>query len=194
MYILLAVAVILGLWAVMTYNKGVSLRNQAEESWSGISVQLKRRYDLIPNLVNTVKGYATHEQETLEKVINLRNQAQGVPERDHEGQAQAVPNSDHAAQAQAEQALGAGIRGIFALAENYPELKANENFRELQRSLADIEDNIQNARRYYNAVVRDNNNYVESFPSMVIAQMGGFTTYPFFEIEGQERENVKVEF
>ena len=182
MYILLAVAVILGLWAVMTYNKGVSLRNQAEESWSGISVQLKRRYDLIPNIVNTVKGYAQHEQETLEKVINLRNQAQ------------AVPNSDHAAQAQAEQALGAGIRGIFALAENYPELKANENFRELQRSLADIEDNIQNARRYYNAVVRDNNNYVESFPSMVIAQMGGFTTYPFFEIEGRERENVKVEF
>ncbi len=182
MYILLAVAVILGLWAVVTYNRGVKLRNQVEEAWSGISVQLKRRYDLIPNLVSTVKGYATHEQETLEKVIRLRNQAQ------------AVPDSDHAGQAQAEQALTAGIRGIFALAENYPELKANENFRELQRSLADIEDHIQNARRFYNAVVRDNNNYVETFPSMAIAQMGGFTTFSYFEIDDRERENVKVEF
>lgn len=182
MYILLAVALILGIWAVMTYNKGVKLRNQAEEAWSGISVQLKRRYDLIPNLVSTVKGYAKHEQETLEKVIKLRNQAQ------------AVPDSDHAGQAQAEQALSAGIRGIFALAENYPELKANENFRELQRSLTDIEDHIQNARRYYNAVVRDNNNYVETFPSMVIAQMGGFTLLPYFEMDDRERENVKVEF
>ena len=182
MFILLAVAVILGIWAVTAYNKGVKLRNQVEEAWSGISVQLKRRYDLIPNLVNTVKGYATHEQETLEKVINLRNQAQGVPERDHEGQAQA------------EQALSAGIRSIFALAENYPELKANENFRELQRSLSDIEDHIQNARRYYNAIVRDNNNYVETFPSMVIAQMGGFSTFSFFEIDEEERKNVKVEF
>jgi len=182
MYILLAVVVIVAIWAVLTYNKGVRLRNQAEESWSGISVQLKRRYDLIPNLVNTVKGYATHEQETLEKAISLRNQAQ------------AVPKTDHGGQAQAEQALSAGIRSIFALAENYPELKANENFRELQRSLADIEEHIQNARRYYNAVVRDNNNYVESFPSMVIAQMGGFTTLSYFEIDDQERENVKVEF
>lgn len=182
MYILLAVVVIVAIWAVLTYNKGIRLRNQAEESWSGISVQLKRRYDLIPNLVNTVKGYATHEQETLEKAISLRNQAQ------------AVPQSDHGGQAQAEQALSAGIRSIFALAENYPELKANENFRELQRSLADIEEHIQNARRYYNAVVRDNNNYVESFPSMVIAQMGGFTTLSYFEIDDRERENVKVEF
>lgn len=182
MYILLAVVVIVAIWAVLTYNKGIRLRNQAEESWSGISVQLKRRYDLIPNLVNTVKGYATHEQETLEKAISLRNQAQ------------AVPQSDHGGQAQAEQALSAGIRSIFALAENYPELKANENFRELQRSLADIEEHIQNARRYYNAVVRDNNNYVESFPSMVIAQMGGFTTLSYFEVDDRERENVKVEF
>ena len=182
MYILLAVVVIVAIWAVVTYNKGVRLRNQAEESWSGISVQLKRRYDLIPNLVNTVKGYATHEQETLEKVISLRNQAQAVPQTDHGGQAQA------------EQALSAGIRSIFALAENYPELKANENFRELQRTLADIEGHIQNARRYYNAVVRDNNNYVESFPSMVIAQMGGFTAFSYFEIDDRERENVKVEF
>ena len=182
MYIFLAFIALLSVWAVMTYNRGVRLRNQVEESWSGISVQLKRRYDLIPNLVSTVKGYAKHEQETLEKVINLRNRAQAVSQGDREGQAQA------------EQALSAGIRSIFALAENYPELKANENFQELQRSLTDIEDNIQNARRFYNAVVRDNNNYVESFPSMIVARMGGFSTYSYFEIDEQERENIKVEF
>lgn len=182
LYIFLAVVVLGSLWAVATYNKGVKLRNQVEESWSGISVQLKRRYDLIPNLVQTVKGYAKHEQETLEKVIQLRNQAQGVPGDNVE------------AQAQAEQQLSAGIRGIFALAENYPELKANQNFIELQGSLTDIEDHIQNARRYYNAVVRDNNNYVETFPSMIIAQMGGFNTFAYFEIDEQERENVKVQF
>ncbi len=178
----IAIIAIVAVWGIMMYNKGVRLRNQVEESWSSISVQLKRRYDLIPNLVNTVKGYARHEQETLEKVINLRNQAQAVPQSDPEGQAQA------------EQALSAGIRSIFALAENYPNLKANENFRELQQSLADVEDHIQHARRYYNAVVRDNNNYVETFPSMIIAQMGGFTVSPYFEIEGEERKNIRVEF
>lgn len=174
--------VFLFLWAIGVFNSIKRKEIASETAWSDIDVQLKRRYDLIPNLVNTVKGYATHEQETLEKAISLRNQAQ------------AVPQSDHGGQAQAEQALSAGIRSIFALAENYPELKANENFRELQRSLADIEEHIQNARRYYNAVVRDNNNYVESFPSMVIAQMGGFTTLSYFEIDDRERENVKVEF
>ena len=175
MYILLAVVAILGIWAVMTYNKGVKLRNQAEEAWSGISVQLKRRYDLIPNLVNTVKGYATHEQETLEKVINLRNQAQ------------AVPDSDHAGQAQAEQALTASIRSLFALAENYPDLKANENFRELQRSLADIEDHIQNARRYYNAVVRDLNIMREQFPNVLVANALGFAPGEYFELADGDR-------
>lgn len=182
MYFILVIVALIAIWGVATYNRGVKLRNQVEESWSGISVQLKRRYDLIPNLVSTVKGYAKHEQETLEKVINLRNQAQ------------AVPTGDIAGQAQAEQALSAGLRSIFALAENYPDLKANQNFMELQRSLSDVEDNIQNARRYYNAVVRDNNNYVESFPSMLIARMGGFHTYSYFEIDEQEKQNVKVEF
>lgn len=181
MYFLIVVAV-LAIWAVMTYNRGVKLRNQVEEAWSGISVQLKRRYDLIPNLVSTVKGYAKHEQETLEKVISLRNQAQGVP------------SGDVAQQAQAEQALSAGIRSIFALAENYPDLKANQNFLSLQQSLSEVEDNLQNARRYYNAIVRDNNNFVETFPSMIIARMGGFSTFSYFEIAEQERENVKVEF
>lgn len=181
LYLLIVVALV-AVWGVATYNRGVRLRNQVEESWSGISVQLKRRYDLIPNLISTVKGYAKHEQETLEKVINLRNLAQSVP------------TGDIAGQAQAEQALTAGLRSVFALAENYPDLKANQNFMELQRSLSEVEDNIQNARRYYNAVVRDNNNYVESFPSMLIARMGGFNTYSYFEIDEQEKENVKVEF
>ena len=182
MYFVLAIIILIAVWGVATYNRGVRLRNQVEESWSGISVQLKRRYDLIPNLVSTVKGYAKHEQETLEKVINLRNRAQGVP------------TGDIAAQSEAEQALTAGLRSIFALAENYPDLKANENFKDLQNSLSEVEDNIQNARRYYNAVVRDNNNYVESFPSMLVARMGGFHTYSYFEIDEGERENVKVEF
>lgn len=182
MLIILVVLVVIGIWGVGLYNRGVRLRNQVEESWSGISVQLKRRYDLIPNLVSSVKGYAKHEQETLEKVINLRNSAQSVPTGDITGQIQA------------EQALSAGLRSIFALAENYPDLKANTNFLELQRSLGDVEDNLQNARRYYNAIVRDNNTYVESFPTNIVARMGGFNTYSFFEVNDEERQNVKVEF
>ncbi|MBK6902056.1 MAG: LemA family protein [Saprospirales bacterium] len=170
------------LYGVMLYNRGVRLRNQVDESWSGISVQLKRRYDLIPNLVSTVKGYAKHEQETLEKVIQLRNQAQSVPA------------GDHGAQIQAENALTAGLRTVFALAENYPDLKANTNFLELQRTLTEVEDHLQNARRYYNAVVRDNNNYVETFPSVIVARMFNFGKEAFFEIEEKERDNVKVEF
>jgi LemA protein len=170
-------------YGIMLYNRGVKLRNQVDESWSGISVQLKRRYDLIPNLVNTVKGYAKHETETLEKVIQLRNQAQQVSS-----------GGSHGDQIQAEQALAAGLRTVFALAENYPDLKANTNFMDLQRSLMDIEDNLQNARRYYNAVVRDNNNFAETFPSVIIARMFGFEKEAFFEIEDRERENVKVEF
>jgi LemA protein len=182
MLIFLVVVVIVALWAVSAYNRGVRLRNQVEEAWSGISVQLKRRYDLIPNLVNTVKGYAKHEQETLERVIQLRNQAQ------------ATPSGNINEQIQAEQALAAGLRTVFALAENYPDLKANQNFMELQRSLGEVEDNLQNARRFYNAAVRDNNNFVESFPSMIVARMGGFNPYNYFEIEEREKENVKVEF
>jgi LemA protein len=169
-------------YGVMLYNRGVRLRNQVDESWSGISVQLKRRYDLIPNLVSTVKGYAKHEGETLENVIRLRNQAQ------------AVPSGHIDEQIQAEQALSAGLRGIFALAEAYPDLKANTNFLELQRTLSDIEDHLQNARRYYNAVVRDNNTYVETFPSVIVARMFNFGKEAYFEVEDRERENVKVEF
>lgn len=178
----LLVAAVLILWGISAYNRGIKLRNQVDESWSGISVQLKRRYDLIPNLVNTVKGYAQHEQGTLEKVIEMRNRAQAAGSGNTE---------DHM---QAEQALSMGIRSIFALAENYPDLKANQNFLELQRSLSDIEDNLQNARRYYNAVVRDNNNYVDGFPSMIVARLANFNRYPFFEIDEQETRNIEVKF
>ncbi|MCB9285583.1 MAG: LemA family protein [Lewinellaceae bacterium] len=171
-------------YGIMLYNKGVRLRNLVDESWSGISVQLKRRYDLIPNLVSTVKGYAKHEQETLEKVIQLRNQAQSL----------GSGKGNIGDQIEAEKALSAGVRGIFALAENYPDLKANTNFLELQRTLADVEDSLEKARRYYNAVVRDNNTFTETFPSVIIARMFGFEKEAFFEVEERERENVKVEF
>ncbi|MBK6948275.1 MAG: LemA family protein [Haliscomenobacter sp.] len=174
--------VVIALWGIMLFNRGVRLKNQVEEAWSGISVQLKRRYDLIPNLVNTVKGYASHEQDTLEKVIQLRNQAQSAP-------AGQINEQVHA-----EAALSAGIRSIFALAENYPDLKANQNFLDLQQTLTEVEDHLQNARRYYNAVVRDNNNYVDGFPSMIVARLGGFKGFDFFEADEKERGNVEVKF
>lgn len=182
MYFAILFLVLLAGYTIYLYNRGIRLRNLVEEAWSGISVQLKRRYDLIPNLVNTVKGYATHEQATLEKVILLRNQAQ------------AVPGTNPEAHAQAETALSAGLRSVFALAENYPDLKANQNFLELQKALSEVEDTLQNARRYYNAVVRDNNNYVDGFPSMLVARMAGFKGFSFFEVEEQARQNVEVKF
>jgi len=174
--------VLLGVYGVSIYNKLVKYKNQVPEAWSGIDVQLKRRYDLIPNLINTVKGYAKHEKETLENVISLRNSALAVPEGHVNDQAQA------------ENALSSALKSVFALAENYPDLKANQNFGELQKALFEVEDNIQRARRYYNAVVRDNNTYVESFPSMIVAQMANFQKYPFFEIELEERKNIEVTF
>ena len=182
MYFAILFLIVLAGYAIYLYNRGIQLRNLVEEAWSGISVQLKRRYDLIPNLVNTVKGYATHEQATLEKVILLRNQAQ------------AVPGNNPEAHAQAEAALNAGLRSIFALAENYPDLKANQNFLELQKTLSEVEDTLQNARRYYNAVVRDNNNYIDGFPSMLVARMAGFKGFSFFEVEEQARQNIDVKF
>ncbi len=180
--IALIVVVLIGLYGISIYNKLVKLKNQVPEAWSGIDVQLKRRYDLIPNLVSTVKGYAQHEKETLEQVISLRNSALSVPEGKVEDQAQA------------ENALSSALKSVFALAENYPDLKANQNFAELQKALFEVEDNIQRARRYYNAVVRDNNTAVETFPSMIVAQMGNFEKYPFFEINMEERKPVEVKF
>ncbi|ADR18648.1 LemA family protein [Calditerrivibrio nitroreducens] len=165
---------------VLYYNKFVSLRNMVEEAFSSIDVQLKRRYDLIPNLVETVKGYAKHEQSTLENVVKLRNLAQSS-----ENITDKIKN---------ENMLTSALRSVFAIAESYPDLKANENFLSLQSSLNDIENNIQSARRYYNAVVKEYNTLCESFPSVFIARMFHFGRKEFFTIDEDEKKNVKVSF
>lgn len=157
------------LWGILIYNSLVRLRNMVEEAWSGIDVQLKRRSDLIPNLVSTVKGYAAHEKGTLEDVVRLRNMAQN---------AQGVGET-----AQAQGLLGAALGKLIALAESYPELKANQNFIQLQASLGDIEEQLQLARRYYNGSVRNLNIAVESFPSNLVAGRFGFSKADFFELE-----------
>ena len=177
--ILVCIAAVV-LYFISIYNRLVRMKNQAEEGWSGITVQLKRRYDLIPNLVNCVKGYAAHEQETLEKVITLRNSAMN---------AQAP-----AEKAAAENDFSKTIKSLFALSENYPDLKANTNFIELQQSLNTVEDDLQNARRYYNATVRNLNTAIDSFPSNIIANKYGFNKMEFFDIDESEKQNVKVSF
>ncbi|MCQ1573179.1 LemA family protein [Neorhizobium galegae] len=171
MYILLGIVVLAALYVVMIYNGLVKARQMAEEAWSGIDVQLKRRADLIPNLIETVKGYAAHEKGTFEEVVKLRNQAQ------------AVPAGDVAGRAQAEGLLGQALGKIIALAEAYPDLKANENFSELQASLETIESEIQMSRRYYNGAARDLNVKVESFPNNLVAGQFGFSKREYFEIE-----------
>lgn len=184
MFYLLIFVIIAGLYSVTLYNKLVSLKNRVGEAWSGIDVQLKKRYDLIPNLVNTVKGYAAHESGTFEKVIQARNMAMS-----------ASGSGSISDQVQAENMLSGTLKSLFALAENYPELKANTNFSQLQDSLSDIEDQLSNARRYYNALVRDNNTAVEAFPSNIIANSFNFEKFAFFEIENdQERTNPTVSF
>jgi LemA protein len=184
MVYILVFLVLAGLLVMSMYNKLVSLKNRVLEAWSGIDVQLKRRYDLIPNLVNTVKGYASHESGTLEKVIQARNQAMA-----------ASGSGSIGSQVQAENALSGTLKSLFALSENYPDLKANTSFLQLQESLGEIEENLQNARRYYNALVRDNNTAIESFPSNLIAQNFNFEKFDFFEIENDaERQNPVVQF
>lgn len=184
--IILAIIVLLVLYAVGLYNKLVRSRNMMEEGFSGMDVQLKKRHDLIPNLVNTVKGYATHEQETFERVMEARAKAMS-------GMTQDPARAEESAQAQT--ALSGALGRLFAVAENYPELKADRNFLELQKQLADIEGDIEKARRYYNATVRDNNIMVESFPSSIIANMGGFKHGVFFEMEDtSQREAPEVKF
>ena len=175
----LVVAVLL--WGVLIYNSLVRMRSMVQEAWSGIDVQLKRRTDLIPNLVSTVKGYAEHEKGTLEEVIRLRGLAQNAHGVGETAQAQGL--------------LGQALGKLFALAESYPELKANANFAQLQASLGEIEDQIQLARRYYNGAVRDLNIAVESFPSNLVAGRFGFEKAEFFELESlAERAVPKVEF
>ena len=181
---LIAILVIVALAVLFLagmYNSLVQLRVRADSSWSDIDVQLKRRHDLIPNLVETVKGYAAHEKGTFENIAKFRSQAM-----------QATTPADRA---QAENQLTGALKSLFAVAENYPELKASEQFTGLQSSLNSIEDNIQNARRYYNAVVRDYNTRVQSFPTNLLAGMFGFQARQFFEVEAPEdRQNVQVKF
>ena len=179
--VILAIAAILVFYFIGSYNKFVRKRSMMDEGWSGIDVQLKKRYDLIPNLVETVKGYATHEKETLQQVIQARNnalQAEGV-----------------AATKQAEKELNTALANIFALGEAYPDLKANTNFLQLQQQLAAVEGDVEKARRYYNATVRENNIMVESFPTNIIANIMGFHQTEFFEIEeSAQRETPQIKF
>jgi LemA protein len=180
LFIILAIIVLVIFWIFGGYNSLVTLRNRAKEAWSDIDVQLKRRYDLIPNLVETVKGYATHEKETFEKVIEARAKAMG---------AQTVKD-----RAEAENSLSQTLKSIFALAENYPDLKASQNFLELQRELTDTEDKVQASRRFYNGNVRDLNTKIETVPTNMIANMFGFQKMEFFEIAEAEKTPVQVKF
>jgi LemA protein len=178
--IALAAVAVLALALVSMYNSLITLKNRVDEAWSDISVQLKRRYDLIPNLISTVKGYATHEKEVFEKVTEARTKAM---------------NAGNAGEkAEAENMLSGTLKTLFAVSENYPELKANENFLELQRELTDTEDKIMASRRFYNGNVRDFNTKIEVFPTNLLAGALNFTKREFFEAADSEKENVKVEF
>lgn len=177
----LAVVLLVILWAFATYNSFVKLKNNVEEGYATMDVYYKKRYDLVPNLVETVKGYAKHEKETLNSLVELRNSAMSAT------------NSQE--KEKKEQALSGALKNLFALAESYPELKANTNFIDLQNQLANIETDIANARKYYNSVVKMFNTKIEMFPSNLIAKMFKFTKKEMFEVSSSnERESVKVEF
>ena len=180
LFVLLGVLVVVAIFFVSTYNGLVVARNKVRDQFSQIDVQLKKRFDLIPNLVETVKGYAKHESETLEKVIEARN-----------GYANAKTDAEKMA---ASKELSQGVMQIFALAENYPELKANSNFLELQGQLKEVEDKISYARQFYNDSVLMYNNKTEMFPSNLVASMFGFKKESFFVVDEKERENVEVKF
>ena len=180
LWILIAVIVVLVLWVLSTYNSLVGLRNTCKESFSTMDVYLKKRWDLIPNLVETVKGYAKHEKSTLEEVIALRN----APYESMSDDEKVKTN----------QKLSQGVTKIMALAEAYPELKANENFKELSNDLRKIEEDIANSRKYYNGTVKIYNNKVQMIPSNIVAGIFGFKTRAMFEVDAAERENVKVKF
>ena len=180
LFAILGVLVVIAIFFVSTYNGLVVARNKVRDQFSQIDVQLKKRFDLIPNLVETVKGYAKHESETLEKVIEARN-----------GYANAKTDAEKMA---ASKEMSQGVMQIFALAENYPELKANSNFLELQGQLKEVEDKISYARQFYNDSVLLYNNKIEMFPSNLVASMFGFKKETFFEADEKERENVEVKF
>jgi LemA protein len=170
------IVAVAALWAVMTYNGLVRRKNMVAEAWSGIDAQLKRRADLIPNLVEAVKGYAAHERDTFDELARLRASVQS--------------QTDVAARAQTETAIVAALTHLLGVAEAYPELKASDNFRQLQTQLADTEDQIQLARRYYNGAARNYNIVIEQFPSNLIAGMGKFAPAPFFQIENDSDRQV----
>lgn len=180
--IILGIIVILAIVLIQIFNRFVRNKNVVKDAWSNIDVALRRRYDLIPNLVETVKGYAAHEKTTLENVVNARNAAM------------AVPSGDINEQIKAENQLQQSLRSIFALSEAYPELKANTNFLDLQQKLNEIEINLERSRRYYNGTVRENNTYGESFPGVIFAGMFSYQHFDYFETDEASRENVKVQF
>ena len=179
-WIVLGVLVLIGVFLIGMYNSLVQLRVRSDSAWSDIDVQLKRRHDLIPNLVETVKGYAAHEKGTFENIAKFRSMAM-----------QAAGPVDKAA---AENQLTGALKSLFAVAENYPQLQASQEFTQLQNSLNEIEDALQNARRYYNAVVRDLNTKIQSFPTNILAGMFGFQQKQFFEAAAADREPVAVKF
>lgn len=179
-FIFLGVVGVVLLWLVLVYNGLITFKNRVDEAWSDIGVQLKRRYDLIPNLISTVKGYATHERELLENVTKARTAAMGA--------------QDPKESAEKENMLSDTLKSLFAVSENYPDLKANQNFLELQRELTDTEDKIQASRRFYNGNVRDFNTKIQVFPTNLVAGMLKFEEYNFFEVAENEKENIEVKF
>jgi LemA protein len=181
MIIILIVLVLVALWLVMAYNGLIRTRTQAQEAWSDIDVQLKRRYDLIPNLMETVKGYAAHEKTVFEDVTKARSQAM---------------QATGTAKAGAENQLSGALKSLFAVAENYPDLKANQNFLDLQNQLTDTEDKIQAARRFYNGMVRDLNTKIQVFPTNMFANQFGFQKMDFFgnDLTDAEKQPVQVKF
>lgn len=178
---LIVVVAVVGLYVMTTYNGFIKLKNGVEEAFSTMDVYLKKRYDLIPNIVETVKGYAAHEKETLEKVVAARNMAQGAGTIEEK--------------LAGENILQGTLKSLFAVAENYPDLKANTNFMDLQNQLKVVEEDIANARKFYNGVVKQFNIKCESFPSNLIANIFHFEKQPMFEVDApEERQNVKVSF
>ncbi len=179
--IVVGIALLAVIWVVAKYNQLVSLRNRIQNAWSQIDVQLKRRYDLIPNLVESVKGYASHEKEVFENVTQARSAMMNVP-------------STPAAQADAQNQISGALKSLFAVAEAYPELKANENFKMLQEELSGTEGKIAYARQFYNDQVMSYNTIIQSFPGNVIANSFGFKEHEYFPMDDTARENVKVQF
>ena len=178
-YIIITIIVLIVIYALAIYNSFVQLNNKVKEAFSTMDVYLKKRWDLIPNLVETVKGYAKHEKDTLKEVVELRNSA--------------YEKMSDQEKIKTNEQLSSGINKIMALAEAYPELKANENYKDLSKQLTKVEDDIANSRKYYNGVVRIYNNKVEMFPSNIFAGLFGYKSKAMFEASANERENVKVE-